>query len=135
MQSLGHLCQAVREVGDEVLNGCNSERVSGPGSTSVTNLIFGNISRSRAMAPCSRLLMYYSLAADPCGPAKHCPVFHCPPSGLATPAHDRDDHVDGHPDHDHNIIIDKDKDKDKIKDKDKDKDILKIPPKSNPRDL
>ena len=76
MQSLGHLCQAVREVGDEVLNGCNSERVSGPGSTSVTNLIFGNISRSRAMAPCSRLLMYYSLAADPCGPAKHCPVFH-----------------------------------------------------------
>ena len=101
MQSLGHLCQAVREVGDEVLNGCNSERVSGPGSTSVKNLIFGNISRSRAMAPCSRLLMYYSLAADPCGPAKHCPVFHCPPSGLATPAHDRDDHVDGHPDHDH----------------------------------
>merc|ERR1719150_1521030 len=55
----------------------------------------------RASDTCSRLLMYYSLAADPCGPAKHCPVFHCPPSGLATPAHDRDDHVDGHPDHDH----------------------------------
>ena len=31
--------------------------------------------------------------------------------------------------------IDKDKYKDKYKDNDRDKDILRIPPKSNPRDL
>ena len=40
-----------------------------------------------------------------------------PPSDLATQADDRDEHVDGHPDHDqdHNIIKVKDNDKEQIK--------------------
>ena len=44
-----------------------------------------------------------------------------PPSDLATQADDRDEHVDGHPDHDqdHNIIKVKDKDKDNDKEQNK----------------
>ena len=48
------------------------------------------------------LLVTLANAADPRGPAKHCPVFHCPPPGLATPAHHRyrDGHAHDRQDHD-----------------------------------